>query len=187
MAGSQGTRRVTTTWIQRSRAAAQAVRACWRANRLSCRVVRWPNRAAITALFGIAAHTARQVASRRPGRPRPEIEVLPGAAPELLSRGHTVRGLQRHAAPVGLLQSETDRAKRRGQKGGVGRPLERAVEGRISPEAEVTRGYCLAVRSALTDDGRPPLCASGLKLRDRLEAIDASLGRLAEKGACRLS
>jgi hypothetical protein len=67
------------------------------------------------------------------------------------------------------------------------RPLERAVEGRTDPEAEVTRGYCLAVRSALTDDGRPPLCASGLKLLDRLEAIDASLGRLAEKGACRPS
>lgn len=67
------------------------------------------------------------------------------------------------------------------------RPIERAVEGRAGPEAEVTRGYCLAVRSALTDDGRPPLCASGLKLRDRLEAIDASLGRLAEKGACRPS
>jgi hypothetical protein len=67
------------------------------------------------------------------------------------------------------------------------RPLERAVEGQTSPEAEVTRGYCLAVRSTLTDDGRPPLCASGLKLRDRLEAIDASLGRLAEKGACRPS
>jgi hypothetical protein len=65
------------------------------------------------------------------------------------------------------------------------RPLERAVEGRAGPEAEATRGYCLAVRSALTDDGRPPLCASGLKLRDRLEAINASLGRLAEKGACR--
>jgi hypothetical protein len=65
------------------------------------------------------------------------------------------------------------------------RPLERAVEGQASPEAEVTRGYCLAVRSALTDDGRPPLCASRLKLRDRLEAIDASLGRLAEKGASR--
>jgi hypothetical protein len=67
------------------------------------------------------------------------------------------------------------------------RPIERAVEGRAGPEAEVARGYCLAVRSALTDDGRPPLCASGLKLRDRLEAIDASLGRLAEKGACRPS
>jgi hypothetical protein len=67
------------------------------------------------------------------------------------------------------------------------RPIERAVEGRADPEAEVTRGYCLAVRSALTDDGRPPLCASGLKLHDRLSAIDASLGRLAEKGDSRLS
>jgi hypothetical protein len=67
------------------------------------------------------------------------------------------------------------------------RPLERAVEGRDDPEAAVTRGYCLAVRSALTDDGRPPLSASGLKLRDRLEAIDASLGRLAEKGGSRPS
>jgi hypothetical protein len=67
------------------------------------------------------------------------------------------------------------------------RPLERAVEGRAGPEAAATRGYCLAVRSALTDDGRPPLCASGLKLRDRLEAIDASLGRLTEKGGSRPS
>jgi hypothetical protein len=40
MAGSQATCRVTTTWIQRSSAAAQAVRACWRASRLSSRVVR---------------------------------------------------------------------------------------------------------------------------------------------------
>jgi hypothetical protein len=61
------------------------------------------------------------------------------------------------------------------------------VERQAGPEAEVTRDYCLAVRSALTDDGRPPLCASGLELRDRLDAIDASLGRLAEKGACRPS
>jgi hypothetical protein len=67
------------------------------------------------------------------------------------------------------------------------RPLERAVEERAGPEAEVTRGSCLAVRSARTDDGRPPLCASGLTLHDRLAAIDASLGRLAEKGACRPS
>ena len=65
------------------------------------------------------------------------------------------------------------------------RPIERAVEGRADPAAEVTRGYCLAVRSALTDDGRPPLCASGLKLHDRLSAIEASLGRLVEKGDCR--
>jgi hypothetical protein len=67
------------------------------------------------------------------------------------------------------------------------RPIERALEGRDDPEAKATRGYCLAVRSALTDDGRPPLRASGLKLCDRLGAIDASLGRLAEKGGCRPS
>ena len=64
------------------------------------------------------------------------------------------------------------------------RPLERALEGRDDEEAWAARGYCLAVRSALTDDGRPPLCASGLRLHDRLAAIDASLGRVAEKGGC---
>ncbi len=58
------------------------------------------------------------------------------------------------------------------------RPIERALEGRFDPEAEVTRGYCLAVRSALTDDGRPPLAASGLKLRERLEAVATSLERV---------
>jgi hypothetical protein len=67
------------------------------------------------------------------------------------------------------------------------RPIERAVEGRDEPAAGVTRGYCLAVRSALTDDGRPPLCASGLTLYDRLSAIEASLSRLAEKGGYRPS
>ena len=62
------------------------------------------------------------------------------------------------------------------------RPIERAVEGRDDPEAQVVRGYCAAVRSALTDDGRPPLAASGLKLLDRLAAVAASLDRLARKG-----
>ena len=50
------------------------------------------------------------------------------------------------------------------------------------PQAEAILGYCSAVRSALTDDGRPPLDACGLKLRDRLSAISASLDRVAEKG-----
>jgi hypothetical protein len=63
------------------------------------------------------------------------------------------------------------------------RPIERALEGREDAEAAAVRGYCLAVRSALTDDGRPPLCASGLKLHQRLTAIQASIGRVAEKGA----
>jgi hypothetical protein len=63
------------------------------------------------------------------------------------------------------------------------RPIERAMEGREDVEAQAIRGYCAAVRSALTDDGRPPLAASGLKLQGRLEAIAGSLDRVAEKGA----
>lgn len=62
------------------------------------------------------------------------------------------------------------------------RGIERAVEGRTDPAAAVVRGYCSAVRSALTDDGRPPLEASGLKLHDRLEGIAASLDRIEEHG-----
>jgi hypothetical protein len=60
------------------------------------------------------------------------------------------------------------------------RPIEREVEGRHDAPAEAVRGYCLAIRSALTDDGRPPLAASGLKLKGRLEAIAASLDRVAQ-------
>jgi hypothetical protein len=66
------------------------------------------------------------------------------------------------------------------------RKIERQVESRADAEAEVVRGYCSAVRSALTDDGRPPLEASGLKLHARLGAIAGSLGR-AEKGGSRPS
>jgi len=62
------------------------------------------------------------------------------------------------------------------------RPLERRLEGRTDPQAEASRGYCLAVRSALTDDGQPPLCASGLSLHARLQAIAASLDRVAAQG-----
>lgn len=65
------------------------------------------------------------------------------------------------------------------------RPIERALEDREDVEATAIRGYCLAVRSALTDDGRAPLCASGLQLHDRLAAIPASIARVAGKGgAC---
>src|SRR5690349_66469 len=65
------------------------------------------------------------------------------------------------------------------------RPIERALEGRDDPAAAVARGYCAAVRSAITDDGRPPLAASGLQLKARLEAMADSLDRVAEKGAGR--
>ena len=62
------------------------------------------------------------------------------------------------------------------------RPIERAVEGREDAEARAVQGYCAAIRSALTDDGRPPLAASGLQLHDRLTAVAASLDRVARKG-----
>ena len=67
------------------------------------------------------------------------------------------------------------------------RPIERKVEGRDDPEAESIRGYCAAVRSALTDDGRPPLEASGLKLADRLAKVAESLDRVGAKRGSRRS
>src|SRR5271166_4781168 len=65
------------------------------------------------------------------------------------------------------------------------RPIERraekeaAEEGKDDAAAEVVRGYCAAVRAALTDDGLPPLAAAGLKLHDRLSRIAASLDHVA--------
>lgn len=61
------------------------------------------------------------------------------------------------------------------------RTLEREVEDRRDPQADVIRGYCAAVRGALSDSGHPPLEAGGLQLQERLSAITASLDRLAEK------
>lgn len=62
------------------------------------------------------------------------------------------------------------------------RKIERAAEGKDDPQARATRRYCSAVRAAITDDGRPPLDASGLKLHGRLQSVDRSLGRLKKKG-----
>ena len=65
------------------------------------------------------------------------------------------------------------------------RAIERSAEERTDAEAEVIAGYCSAVRSARTDDGRPPLAASGLKFHDRLEAISKSLNRVRGKKGSR--
>jgi hypothetical protein len=67
------------------------------------------------------------------------------------------------------------------------RPIERALEERTDEEAEAIRGYCLAVRSALTDDGRPPLEADGLKLKERLQEISDSIVRIEQKRGFPLS
>ncbi len=64
------------------------------------------------------------------------------------------------------------------------RPIERALEGREDEQSDAMRSYCLAIRSALTDDGHAQLCASGLKLHDRLTQISDSLARVeAKRGA----
>lgn len=61
------------------------------------------------------------------------------------------------------------------------RPIERAAEARQGAEAEAVRDYALAVRASLTDDGLPPLSASGLRLQERLQAISDSIDRVGEK------
>ncbi len=61
------------------------------------------------------------------------------------------------------------------------RPIERSLEGQTDEEAQTVRDDGLAVRRSLTDDGRPPLEASGLKWHDRLTQISASMDRVAEK------
>jgi len=108
-------------------------------------------------------------------------QTLPGV-PHQLCQFHYLREAARPAY-------EADRhAKKELKKRARGvRPIERSLEGRTDAEAEAAHGYCDAVRSALTDDGRPPLEASGLKLHERLSAVVASLDRVAEKRGCRPS
>ena len=108
-------------------------------------------------------------------------QTLPGV-PHQLCQFHYLREAAR---PI----YEADRHAKKELKKRVRqvRGIERSVEGRPDNEAEVVRGYCSAVRSALTDDGRPPLEASGLRLHERLSAVAASLDRVAEKRGCRLS
>jgi hypothetical protein len=61
------------------------------------------------------------------------------------------------------------------------RPIERALEEHPTPENEAIRDYCLAVRASLTDDGRSPLEASGLRLHTRITRISDSIARVQEK------
>jgi hypothetical protein len=103
-------------------------------------------------------------------------EVCPDV-PHQLCHLHSLREA---AKPI----SEADRHAKKALKKRVrgGRPIARRLDGRSDPEAEVVRGSCAAVRSALTDDGRPPLDAAGLKLHDRLTTMTARLERVEKRG-----
>jgi hypothetical protein len=67
------------------------------------------------------------------------------------------------------------------------REIERSVAKRKDEEAVTIRGYCLAVRSALADEGKPPLQLPGLLMHERLREIAASLERVQKKGGCQPS
>jgi hypothetical protein len=109
--------------------------------------------------------------------------VLPGV-PHQLCQFHFLREA---AGPV----FEADRhAKVQLKKELRGiRGIERSLEARVDDEAKVLRGYCQAVRSSLTDDGRPPLMASGLRLKQRIEDIEGSLSHVvnAKRGRIKTS
>jgi hypothetical protein len=105
-------------------------------------------------------------------------EALPGV-PHQLCQFHYLREAARPVYEADRHAKVALKKKARGI-----RPIERNLEGRDDEEARAIRGYCAAVRSSLTDDGRPPLAASGLRLRDRLGAVAASLDEVASKRGC---
>jgi hypothetical protein len=120
----------------------------------------------ITGVISDGQHAIRKAVSR----------ALPGV-PHQLCQFHYLREAAKEVY-------EADRhAKKELKKRVRGvRPIERELEGHSDAETEAVRGYCLAVRSAITDDGRPPLAASGLKLHERLSTIHDSVERVSKRG-----
>jgi hypothetical protein len=123
------------------------------------------------------------------------LEQMPVSIAGVVSDGqHSIRKAVAKALPdvphqlcqfhylreAGLPIFEADRhAKKELKKRVRGiRKIERKVEGRQDRKAQIIQGYCAAVRSALTDDGRPPMDSAGLVLHQRLQAIASSLDRL---------
>jgi hypothetical protein len=136
------------------------------------RLIRKVKRALRVPIIGVISDGQRSIRNA-------VAKALPGV-PHQLCQFHYLREA---AKPI----YEADRhAKKELKKRVRGvRPIERNVEGRSEPEAEIVRGYCAAVRSSITDDGRPPLAASGLTLHGRITAISQSLDRASQKGGFR--
>jgi hypothetical protein len=105
--------------------------------------------------------------------------ALPGIPHQLCH----VHSLREAARPI----YEADRHAKNGLRKRVRqvRGIGRQVEGRTAAAAAVIPGYGRAVRSALTDDGRPPLSAAGIQLHDRLSAIAERLERGKANGGSR--
>ena len=106
---------------------------------------------------------------------------LPGV-PHQLCQYHYLRDL---AGPV----CEADRKLKKQLKQRVRgiREVERQVAQKQDDEARMTRGYCLALREVLRDDGKYPLEPAGITLYDKLLQIDASLSRaIAQRASVKL-
>jgi len=102
--------------------------------------------------------------------------AFPGV-PHQLCQYHYLREAARPAF-------EADRAAKKQLKKRVRgiREIERSAEAEDSEKADIVRGYCAAVRSALDDDSPPPLRPPGLRLKRCLEQIHESLGEAEKKG-----
>lgn len=98
--------------------------------------------------------------------------VFPGV-PHQLCQFHSLREAARPLLEVDRHAKVQLKKRLRGIK-----KIESALEVRHDPQARVLLNYALTVRSALTDDGRPPLVASGLRLQERIRQIHDSLERL---------
>jgi len=100
---------------------------------------------------------------------------LPGV-PHQLCQFHYLRDM---AKPV----CEADRKLKKQLKQKVRgiREVERKVAHDAGDEARTVRGYCIAVREALRDDGKYPLEPAGITLYEKLDKIRESLSRVIEK------
>jgi hypothetical protein len=113
---------------------------------------------------------------------KPVYEMDRHAKKELKKRVRGIRPLERKAEKA-LAQSEAQsEAKAEGKA--AQEAAQEAAQAQAA-QAEAVLGYCSAVRSAITDDGRPPLDSSGLDLHQRLTAVSESLAKVEEKGGRR--
>ena len=129
------------------------------------------------ALVGLEGIPIQGVLSDGQHAVRQAVATLLPGVPHQLCQFHYLREAGR---PIWEADRHTQTALRQRVRGV--RVIERQVEDRTDPEAEVIRGYCAAVRGALSEAGHPPLEAGGLQLQQRLTLIEASLKRLASKG-----
>jgi len=129
------------------------------------------------ALVGLEGIPIQGVISDGQHAVRQAVATLLPGVPHQLCQFHYLREAGR---PIWEADRHAQKELRKRVRGI--RAIEHQVEERTDPEAEVIRGYCAAVRGALSETAHPPLEAGGLQLQQRLTTIEASLKRQASKG-----